>query len=138
MNIPKIQNFSSAIMIDSFIEEYLSYDKLRMICGQDDISKVKYLEIVVDTTEQSLGNLGDKMPSLTQLKLNNSTLSSIRDLGTSLKRLKVLWLSRCNLHDLDGILAFPNLVELYLSFNYINDISPLVVLDKLEILDLEG
>ena len=52
----------------------------------------------------------------------NSTLASgswlsmsPRDLGTTLSHLQVLWMSRCNLADLDGIPSFSSLkVELLL------------------------
>uniref|UniRef100_A0A8C6CUX5 Leucine rich repeat containing 56 n=1 Tax=Moschus moschiferus TaxID=68415 RepID=A0A8C6CUX5_MOSMO len=60
------------------------------------------------------------------------------DLGTSLGHLRVLWLARCGLADLDGISAFPALKELYLSYNDIWDLSPLCLLEQLEVLDLEG
>jgi hypothetical protein len=62
----------------SIIEEYLSEDKLRAASGFDDILTVKYLELIVNTTENSLSALGEKMPALTQLKLNDSTITSIR------------------------------------------------------------
>ena len=61
-----------------------------------------------------------------------------RDIGSSLRSLHVLWASRCCLIELDGISSMCNLKELYLSYNEISDISPLSMLDQLEILDLEG
>lgn len=45
---------------------------------------------------------------------------------------------RCNLEDLDGVTAMVNLKELYLAYNDITDLSPLSMMDKIEILDLEG
>lgn len=45
---------------------------------------------------------------------------------------------RCGLSELDGISTMICLKELYLAYNEISDISPLSMLDKLEILDLEG
>jgi len=42
-----------------------------------------------------LGTLGERMPNLQQLKLSGSALPSIRELGTSLCNLQVLWLCRC-------------------------------------------
>ncbi|XP_011385046.1 leucine-rich repeat-containing protein 56-like, partial [Pteropus vampyrus] len=60
------------------------------------------------------------------------------DLGTSLGRLRVLWLARCGLVDLDGIGSLPALEELYVSYNSISDLSPLCLLEQLEVLDLEG
>ena len=49
----------------------------------------------------------------------------------------VLWLNRCSLMEVEGIAALPNLKELYLAFNEIEDISALSALEKLESLDLE-
>jgi len=62
----------------------------------------------------------------------------VRDLGTSLQSLHVIWLNRCGLKDLDGIHALPHLSELYLAYNDIDDISALNALDRLQILDLEA
>ena len=61
-----------------------------------------------------------------------------RDLGTGFKVLQVLWLSRCSLSSVEGIGSFPELRELYLSFNDIKDLSPLNGCEKLEAIDLEG
>jgi Leucine-rich repeat (LRR) protein len=52
--------------------------------------------------------------------------------------LKVLWLARSGLSDLDGIPSLTNLQELYLAYNEIQDISPCSMLDSLKVLDLEG
>nr|XP_048314345.1 leucine-rich repeat-containing protein 56 isoform X3 [Myodes glareolus] len=92
----------------------------------------------VDTRKNSLGNFGVHLPNLIQLKLNHSCLGSLRDLGTSLGHLQVLWLARCGLTDLDGIGSFLALKELYVSYNNISDLSPLCLLEQLEVLDLEG
>ncbi|EDL18012.1 leucine-rich repeat-containing protein 56 isoform X3 [Mus musculus] len=92
----------------------------------------------VDTRKNSLGNFGLYLPNLIQLKLNHSYLGSLRDLGTSLGHLQVLWLARCGLTDLDGIGSFLELKELYVSYNNISDLSPLCLLEQLEVLDLEG
>lgn len=94
--------------------------------------------MIVDTSETSLGNFGIYLPKLKQLKLNGSHVPRIRDLGTSLVHLKVLWLSRSGLVDLDGIATLNNLRELYLAYNDISDISPCSLLENLTCLDLEG
>ena len=47
-------------------------------------------------------------------------------------------MSRCGLEELDGISSMLKLRELYLAYNEIADISPLSMLEELEILDLEG
>ncbi|XP_072826749.1 leucine-rich repeat-containing protein 56 isoform X6 [Vicugna pacos] len=120
------------------LEEYLSPARLHALAQADDLGLVSRLELRVDTRENSLGNFGVHLPNLSQLKLNGSCLGSLRDLGTSLGRLQVLWLARCGLADLDGVSSFPALKELYISYNDISDLSPLCLLEQLEVLDLEG
>uniref|UniRef100_A0A672TKK5 Leucine rich repeat containing 56 n=2 Tax=Strigops habroptila TaxID=2489341 RepID=A0A672TKK5_STRHB len=92
----------------------------------------------VDTTENSLGNFGAYLPNLRELKLNNSLLVSVRDLGTTLSHLYILWMTHCGLPDLDGISSCNSLRELYIAYNNISELSQLPWLDHLEVLDLEG
>ncbi|XP_009468599.1 PREDICTED: leucine-rich repeat-containing protein 56 [Nipponia nippon] len=120
------------------MDEYLSPRKLKVLAGVDDLQRVKALEMQVDTRENSLGNFGAYLPNLRELKLNNSLLVSVRDLGTTLSHLHVLWMARCGLSDLDGISSCSSLKELYISYNNISDLSQLTWLDHLEVLDLEG
>lgn len=123
---------------DHLLEEFLSPSKLRMLTGMKNLEEVEYLEMKVDTRDNSLGNFGALLPNLVELKLSNSIIATIRDLGTSLTNLRTLWLSRSGLVDLDGISSVSSLKELYLAFNHIEDVSPVSMLDQLEILDLEG
>ncbi|XP_058858858.1 leucine-rich repeat-containing protein 56 isoform X1 [Acipenser ruthenus] len=120
------------------VDEYLSPEKLQALAGIDDLRLVKVLEMCVDTRENSLGNIGTYLPNLMQLKMSNSLIVSVRDLGTTLSHLQVLWMARCGLSDLDGIPSFCSLKELYLAYNDISDMSQVSMLDHLEILDLEG
>ncbi|CAM9489669.1 unnamed protein product [Bubo scandiacus] len=120
------------------MDEYLSPRKLKVLTGVDDLHQVKALEMRVDTRENSLGNFGAYLPNLRELKLNNSLLVSVRDLGTTLSHLRVLWMARCGLPDLDGISSCSSLKELYIGYNNISDLSQLTWLDHLEVLDLEG
>ncbi|XP_053802384.1 leucine-rich repeat-containing protein 56 isoform X6 [Vidua chalybeata] len=120
------------------MDEHLSPRKLKILAGVDDLQQVKALEMQVDTREISLGNFGVHLPNLRELKLNNSSLVSVRDLGTSLSHLCVLWMARCGLSDLDGISSCSSLKELYIAYNNISDLSQVTWLDHLEVLDLEG
>ncbi|NXF68726.1 LRC56 protein, partial [Ciccaba nigrolineata] len=120
------------------MDEYLSPRKLKVLTGVDDLHQVTALEMRVDTRENSLGNFGAYLPNLRELKLNNSLLVSVRDLGTTLSHLRVLWMARCGLSDLDGISSCSSLKELYIGYNNISDLSQLPWLDHLEVLDLEG
>ncbi|NXT54456.1 LRC56 protein, partial [Pluvianellus socialis] len=120
------------------MDEYLSPRKLKVLAQVDDLQQVKALEVRVDTRENSLGNFGAYLPNLRELKLNNSLLVSVRDLGTTLSHLHVLWMAHCGLSDLDGISSCSSLKELYIAYNNISDLSQLTWLDHLEVLDLEG
>ncbi|OCT84044.1 leucine-rich repeat-containing protein 56 isoform X2 [Xenopus laevis] len=119
-------------------DKCLTPAKLRLLTGLDDLKEVTTLQMCVNTGENSLGNFGSQLPNLRQLKLNNSIIISVRDLGTSLSQLQVLWLARCSLTDLDGIASLCSLKELYLAYNDLTNLSELSMLENLEILDLEG
>eukprot|EP00826_Nyctotherus_ovalis_P053870 TRINITY_DN7030_c0_g4_i1.p1 TRINITY_DN7030_c0_g4~~TRINITY_DN7030_c0_g4_i1.p1 ORF type:complete len:461 (+),score=121.00 TRINITY_DN7030_c0_g4_i1:328-1710(+) len=111
--------------------EYLSEDP-------EEIKHFKRIEIIADTTNLSLQTLGETLKELQELKLNGSIIRSIRDLGTSYKSLRVLWISRVGLKDLYGLLPMQNLEELYASYNYVKDISEIECIGKLRVLDLEA
>lgn len=106
----------------------------------------------MNTTITSLGNFGSHLVQLTQLRFSHSLIYSIRDLGTSLNNLRVLWMANCGLRDLDGLASLPSLQvhylclvitytlhkqELYVSNNNIKDVSLISLLSNLEVLDIE-
>jgi hypothetical protein len=123
---------------DELIEEFLSPRKLRALTGIDDLDQVEYLEMKVDTDEMSLGNFGMYLPNLRHLKLSHSIIPSVRDLGTSLNNLEILWMPHCCLESVDGLVTMLQLREVYLAYNEISDVSPIGMLENLESLDLEG
>uniref|UniRef100_A0A3B3XSQ7 Leucine rich repeat containing 56 n=1 Tax=Poecilia mexicana TaxID=48701 RepID=A0A3B3XSQ7_9TELE len=123
---------------DKAVEPYLSPKRLELLCGTHDLSRVNHLEICVDTQENTLGDFGAYLPRLEQLKMNNSFVMSLRDLGTTLSHLQVLWMSHCCLQDLSGISTFDSLKELYLPYNNVSDLSQVAMLENLRLLDLEG
>ncbi|TWW75604.1 Leucine-rich repeat-containing protein 56 [Takifugu flavidus] len=117
---------------------YLSRKKLEQLCGTEDLSHVTLLQICVDTQENTLGNFGVYLPKLLQLRMTNSVIKSMRDLGTALYHLQVLWMTRCSLRDLSGVSNFSSLKELYLAYNSISELSQVGMLENLQLLDLEG
>ncbi|XP_051239540.1 leucine-rich repeat-containing protein 56 isoform X2 [Dicentrarchus labrax] len=108
-----------------------------LLCGTQDLTNVTSLEICVNTQENTLGNFGAYLPNLVELRMSNSTIVSIRDLGTTLSHLQVLWMSRCSLQDLEGISNFSSLKELYMAYNFVSDLSQVVMLENLQLLDME-
>lgn len=124
--------------VDAAFYDPLSEVALRQYTGTENLEAVRSLEMRVDVREVSASLIGERMPNLVELKLSGSRLSSLRELGTSLKHLEVLWVSRCGLTDLEGLSAFPALTELYASFNEIADLSAIGGVESLELLDLDS
>lgn len=116
---------------------YLSRERLLELTGAIDLATILFLELQVDNRTTGVGGLGKIVPNIRQLKLNNSYLPLVRDIGTGYHNLKILWMARCELADLDGISNLRNLKELYLAYNSISDLSALGLMEYLEILDLE-
>lgn len=113
-------------------DDLLSYD------GDHDFTTLISLEAKVDTRDFSLSFLGDTFPNIKKLRLNNSIIPSVRDIGCTLVNLRFLSLARCNISSLDGIATISqNLEELYLAFNNITDVCDLMGMEKLVIVDLE-
>ncbi|KAK4471878.1 hypothetical protein MN116_005265 [Schistosoma mekongi] len=96
------------------------------------------LDLELDIDRVSAANFGSYLPNLKQMRLSNSNVRSVRDLGTCFNNVEVIWMTRCCLVSLDGLSSFANLVELYVAFNGISDLSPCAVLNNIEVLDLEG
>jgi hypothetical protein len=111
---------------------------LRHHCGTDDLEDVNRLEITVNADEQPIESLGTSCPFLQELKLTDSYVPSIRALGIALTNLRVLWLPRVGLVELFGMSALPQLEELYVSFNEIDDLNALSYHENLQVVDLEG
>jgi len=118
--------------------ERVKIDDLSSYEGDQDLSQLLGLEAIADTRDLSLSFLGETFPTLEKLRLNNSIIPSIRDIGCSLVNLRFLSLARCEISCLDGISTISQqLEELYLAFNQINDVCDLLGMDNLTILDLE-
>jgi hypothetical protein len=120
-----------------FTPERLNGSDIYSYSGGKNLSAVKSLEAVVDTRDNTLCSLGDLVPNLEKLRLNNSKIPNVRDIGCQYSRLRVLWLARCGLTSLNGVSTLSrNLEELYVAHNHISDVSDVMGMEKLKILDL--
>ncbi|CAM9800442.1 unnamed protein product, partial [Sphacelaria rigidula] len=107
--------------------------------GEEDLACLRSLVLTVDTNFSQVDHLGTLMPHLVELRLNKgSTLASFRDLGSSLKSLRILWIPACGVQHLDGVGALLSLEELYLAFNDVEDLTSIAMHERLEVLDLES
>ena len=84
-------------------------EQLMSLAGTRELEGVRFLQMAVDSEYVPLSCLGERLPALEHLKLNGSSLPSLRYLGTSMTRLRVLWLCRCGLKELDNLSALPEL-----------------------------
>ena len=71
--------------------EFLPDERLLELSKCDALEHVSSLQFSVDTSENSLSDLGHRLPALTQLRLDGSNIATLRDLGTGLGGLRVLW-----------------------------------------------
>jgi len=76
---------------------------------EDELAALPKIELRVDTRCHSLQVTGEILSSLEFLKLNDSIIGSFRDIGTSFKNVRVLNIARCELKEVQGILAFEQL-----------------------------
>lgn len=128
-----------AAQVEAQQEEGFSPEFLRHYCEREDLEEVLHLEIQVDSAVQAVELLGRQLCNLRSLKLTDSSILTLRDLGTSLQQLEVLWMTRCGLQDISGVSAtLPELREFYLPFNDIVDLTPFSTCEVLEVLDVEG
>ena len=127
---PDEVNEGLQMIADSVIgEEYL-----RRITNQNDLTKVEYLQMQVNLNSQSVLGIEDHLPNLSSLVLDDSVISSVRDLGTGFSSLISLSINSCALNDLDGINALANLKDLSACENFITDASSLTMHENIETL----
>lgn len=85
-----------------------------------------------------LNQIGERLPVLKELKLTNSILHSIEDLGTNFKNLVILNIDNCGIKELNGICVMMNLRELSAKNNKLSDLFELDSLSEMKYLMLES
>ena len=65
----------------------------------ENLANLPKIELRFDTRFHNLQVTGEILLSLEFLKLNDSIISSFRDVGTSFKNVRVLHMSRCELKE---------------------------------------
>lgn len=118
-------------MIDYIISKYSNI-------SINNISGLVKLHLKVNSEYNLLNQFGEKLPNLKELKLTNSNIPSICDLGTNFKNLQVLIMDNCNLSDLSGLVCFEKLKEFSAKNNKVNDLFEIDSLSNLLYLNLEN
>jgi hypothetical protein len=98
-NIIETQN-DNFLSGDTKVIEFIMTKYLNM--DWEDIKQMKKLSIKINSDFGLLNQFGEHLPNLKELKLNNSVLNSISDVGTSFKNLVILNVMNCSIKDLSG------------------------------------
>jgi len=118
-------------LIDYVLSKYLKI-------SINDLKNLKKLSIKVSGSYGLLNQFGQRLTELIYLKLNNSFIQSINDLGTNFLNLRILQINYCKLKDLSGIVCFEHLEILEAKNNLISDLIELEMCTSIKKLDLEN
>ena len=83
-------------------ENEINEEYVRKVTDKEDLNSVDFIQLKVDSGLQSLFSLSELTPNLVSLVLDESTIGSVRDIGTGFKDLMSLSINSCGLYDLDG------------------------------------
>ena len=104
----------------------------------DDLLKLQKLTIRINGSYGLLNQFGQRLTNLKFLKLNDSFIQSIEDLGSNFKNLKILQINNCKLKDLSGIICFEQLEIKKKKNNEISDLIELEMSSSIKKLNLEN
>lgn len=111
---------------------------LRKVAGTTVLHTVTEIQLRVISYMLSLQRIPMFCPNLRALNLDGSVVISLRDLGTDLRNLLYLNVSRCGLKNLDGTNGLPMLQELVADNNEIVDAGPCTNLPSIQRISLKG
>ena len=118
-------------VIDYVLAKYL---KLNIT----EIQNLRKLNIKINGSYGLLNQFGQRLINLKFLKLNDSFIQSIDDLGSNFKNLKILQINNCKLKELSGIICFEQLEILEAKNNEISDLIELEMSTSLVKINLEN
>lgn len=104
----------------------------------EDLQKLQKLTIRINGSYGLLNQFGQRLNNLKFLKLNDSFIQSIEDLGSNFKNLKILQINNCKLKDLTGIICFEQLEIFEAKNNEISDLIELEMSSSIKKLNLEN
>ena len=118
-------------VIDYVLAKYL---KLNI----SEIQNLSKLNIKINGSYGLLNQFGERLTNLKFLKLNDSFIQRIDDLGSNFKNLKILQINNCKLKDLSGIICFQELEILEAKNNEISDLIELEMCTSLIKINFEN
>ena len=118
-------------LIDYLLAKYLNITT-------EEISTLDKISIRITKDYGLLNQFGERLKNLVCLKLNESFIPCISDIGTNFTNLKILQVNDCRLKDLTGIVCFQNLEVLEAKNNLIEDLIELEMCSSIQKLNLEN
>ena len=118
-------------LIDYVLSKYLKIDI-------KELKILNKLSIKINGSYGLLNQFGQRLTNLIYLKVNNSFIQGINDLGTNFKNLKIIQINNCKLKDLGGLICFQHLEVFEAKNNQISDLIELEMCMSLKKLDLEN
>ena len=118
-------------LIDYVLSKYLKIDIKTL-------KTLNKLTIRINGSYGLLNQFGQRLTNLIYLKLNDSYIHGINDLGTNFRNLKIIQMNNCKLKDLGGLVCFEHLEVFEAKNNQISDLIELEMCMSLKKLDLEN
>ncbi|MCQ2820052.1 MAG: hypothetical protein MJ252_22525 [archaeon] len=101
-----------------------------------DLTFLKKVSIVIGNDYGLLNQFGNFLPNLILLKLNNSLLRNLSDIGSNFNHIKCLQINNSRLRSLNGIICMEGLEVLDLEDNEINELIDLDMCDSIKQINL--
>ena len=98
---------------------------------ENELEKLTKLSIIISNDYGLLNQFGMFLPSLKILKLNNSNILSFSDIGTNFTHVRCLQMKNCHLKDISGLICMTNLEILDLEDNEIYDVIDIEMCSEL-------
>ena len=120
-------------LYQDILDNIVNEDFIKLLYPRENLSHLTDIKLQIDTSLQSVFELHHILPRLQSLILDNSRISTIRDLGVGLRFISKLSLVQCCIYDLDGIGVLSGIEELNIDDNFVSDLYPLAMHDNLTV-----
>lgn len=143
--LKNFQNFMKTI-IDNQNETFLNGDKnvIKYTLSQylnipeDELASLTKLSIIISNDYGLLNQFGKFLPKLEILKLNTSNILSFNDIGTNFNHIKCLQMRSCHLKDISGLVCMQSIEILDVEDNEISDVIDIEMCSTLQKINLKS
>ena len=105
---------------------------------ENDLLSLTKLSILINNDYGLLNQFATYLPSLKILKLNNSNILSINNIGTNFTNILCLQMKNCHLKDINGIICMQKLEIIDFEENQISDLTDIDMCSELKKINLKN